>query len=115
MKQKIASSIQYQLTILVVLALMHLSGTPIETTQIKDKVYAVFIMNFARNIEWPKEKKSGNFIIGVVNYPPVATQLKSVATQLKNIHNHPITVKEFSSASDAEFCHIVFIPESDDT
>src|SRR5437588_9421985 len=31
----------------------------------KDKVYAVFLLNFGRFIEWPKEVASGEFVIGV--------------------------------------------------
>ena len=106
-------SIIYKLTAIVLVALIQFSFVP-ATNQLKDKVYAVFIMNFARNIEWPKEKTTGDFIIGVVNYPAVASQLKHVALQSKNVHNQPITIKEFSSVSETTFCHILFIPESED-
>jgi hypothetical protein len=102
----------FKLTVIVLVALMQVSFVS-ATNQLKDKVYAVFIMNFARNIEWPKEKTTGDFVIGVVNYPAVASQLKNVALQSKNVRNQPIIIKEFSSASDAGFCHILFIPESE--
>lgn len=102
----------YKLTIIILVALMQVSFVS-AMNQLKDKVYAVFIMNFARNIEWPKEKTTGDFVIGVVNYPAVASQLKNVALQSKNVRNQPITIKEFSSASEAAFCHILFIPEAE--
>jgi hypothetical protein len=98
----------------VLATLTQLSFSPVVATQVRDKVYAAFILNFARNIEWPKEKKSGDFIIGVVNSASVAAELKNETTHLKNLHNQPIAVKEFSSASEADFCHILFIPDSDD-
>jgi hypothetical protein len=104
----------YKLTIILLAASTQISFVS-ATNQLKDKVYAVFIMNFARNIEWPKEKSTGDFVIGVVNYPAVASQLKNVALQSKNVRNQPITIKEFNSASEAGFCHILFIPESEST
>ncbi len=110
-----ARSITYKLIILVVVALTQISFAPVAATQVRDKVYAAFILNFARNIEWPKEKKSGDFIIGIVNNSSVASELKNETRQLKNLHNQPITIREFTAASQVDFCHILFIPNPDET
>jgi len=92
---------------------MQISLTP-ALAQGKDKVYAAFVMNFARNVEWPEEKKDGDFIIGIIHYPSLADQLRTVvAAQLKTVHNQRIIIKELSSTSEIDFCHILFIGESE--
>ena len=99
---------KYRLTILMLIVGIQFSFTA-ASAQNKDKVYAALVMNFARNVEWPRDKTTGDFVIGVVNHPTLASQLKSVAAQLKNIHDQPIVIKEFASTSVATTCHILFI------
>lgn len=107
-----SANMKYRLTILMLIAGIQFSFTT-AFAQSKDKVYAALLMNFARNVEWPREKTAGDFIIGVVSHPSLASSLKSVAAQLKNIHDQPIVIKEFASASDAATCHILFISEGE--
>ncbi len=78
--------------------------------QPKDKVYAVFLLNFARFIEWPKDASTDEFVIGVLDDPPLASELKNVA-KLRTIGNQKIRVKEYQAISQVDFCHILFVPE----
>jgi hypothetical protein len=82
-----------------------------EAQQPKDKVYAVFILNFARLIEWPPKETSGDFTIGVLDDSPLAFELKSVA-KVKTVGKHRIKVEEYNAPSQIGSCNILFIPES---
>jgi hypothetical protein len=74
-----------------------------------DKVYSVFILNFARTIQWPVEKTTGDFVIGVLNSSKVADELRTVAAS-KNIGTQKIIVKEYVDGAQVEACHILFLP-----
>jgi hypothetical protein len=79
------------------------------TAQTKEKVYAVFLVNFGQKIQWPTENPDEEFTIGVLDNPEVASELKTVA-KTKSIRNHKISVHEFSDAGKVDYCHILFIP-----
>lgn len=67
------------------------------------------MLNFARGIQWPQVKTSGNFIIGVLEYPPLAAEL-GAATASTKIGNQKIEVKEILRPEEVGGCHILFIP-----
>ena len=75
------------------------------------KFETLYMYNFTKMIEWPANKKSGNFIIGIVGKGDVN---KYAATMLngKMVGSQKIVVKEFSSASAASGCHILFLTSS---
>jgi hypothetical protein len=77
--------------------------------QSQEKNYATFILNFSRGMVWPSGMSSEKFVIGVMEYPPLAAELIN-ATQSLKIGNRKIEVKELSTADDANDCQIVFIP-----
>jgi hypothetical protein len=74
-----------------------------------EKVYSVFILNFARTIQWPAEKATGDFTIGILNSPKVADELRAIAAT-KNIGTQKIKIKEYTNADQVEGCHILFLP-----
>jgi hypothetical protein len=74
-----------------------------------DKVYSVFLFNFARSVQWPADKMIGDFTIGVLNSPKVAEELRIVAAT-KNVGAQKIKVKEYASIEQIESCHILFLP-----
>jgi hypothetical protein len=88
-----------------------LFSASVETTfaQGVDKVYSVFILNFARTVQWPAEKGTGDFIIGVLNSPKVAEELRTVAAT-KSVGTQKIKVKEYTNADQVEACHILLLP-----
>ena len=74
-----------------------------------EKVYALFILNFARGIEWPEKESSEDFVIGVWDNSDIAKELRG-ATFNKSLNKRKILVKEFEKPDDISGCQIAFIP-----
>jgi len=75
-------------------------------------VHANIIYHFTKYIDWPENKKSGDFIIGVIGESPLYDELKMTA-QYKKVGNQKIVVKKFSASASAFTCHILFISEEE--
>jgi len=82
---------------------------PVDHAQSQEKVYTLLMLNFARGIQWPDASQNDNFVIGVFEYPPLASELNNAASTTK-IGNRKIVVKEFTRADDIQDCHILFVP-----
>lgn len=66
-------------------------------------------MNFAKGIHWPSTASKGNFVIGVLEYPPLANELSDLSDNLK-IGNRKIEIREFASPETIGECHVLFVP-----
>src|SRR5687767_11104491 len=77
--------------------------------QSQEKVYSLMMLNFAKGIQWPKVSADGNFVIGVLEYPPLVAELIS-ASATARIGERKIEVKEFNRVEEIKKCHIIFIP-----
>lgn len=76
--------------------------------QSQEKAYAIFMLSFARGIQWP-ETASGNFTIGVLGYPPLVAELNQVFTSTK-LGNRKIEIREYSSTEEIDKCQMLFVP-----
>lgn len=78
-------------------------------------LYGYFFYTIAKNIEWPTDYKTGDFIIGVIGETPVTGHLKTMASK-KDISGRPIKIAEYTSVSQIGKCNILFLPadRSDD-
>jgi len=73
-------------------------------------IQANIIYHFTKYIDWPKNNKEGDFIIGVVGDSPLYDELKKMMNN-KSAGNQRIVVKH-STSSQADYdCHILFIAE----
>ncbi|MEN8123041.1 MAG: YfiR family protein [Bacteroidota bacterium] len=74
------------------------------------KYQATYIYNFLSHIQWPKEYKSGDIIIGVLGTKdPVVNELQ-VITSEKRIGFRSIIIKPYSHLGEVAKCHVLFIP-----
>jgi len=71
--------------------------------------YQIFIYNFAKYIQWPAEKQSGDFVIGVLGNSPITDKLKEMS-QSKKVGIQSIKVVSFQNVDQISNCHILFIP-----
>jgi hypothetical protein len=78
-------------------------------SQSQEKAYALLLMNFARNIQWPPNNIGSAFTIGVMGYPPLMSEMQTLS-QSKLIGGKQIILKEINSPADAVDCEIVFLP-----
>jgi hypothetical protein len=77
--------------------------------QSQEKIYSVMMMNFAKGMQWPANSSKGNFVIGVLEYPPLASELSTLTGNLK-LGNRKIEIKEFDTPESISDCHILFVP-----
>lgn len=91
-----------------------LSSSSTRTTQMKDTrsvVKALYIYTFATLVEWPKQKRSGEFVIGVYGDNTAVYEELDKKYSGKSIGSQEITIKNFSSKSSIGSPHILFVTE----
>ena len=93
---------------LVLLAAMIMAGSGNYDTNAKIK--AIYIYNFTKYIEWPKEYRETSFVIGVLGDSPLFTELDRMSST-KQVFGQPIEVKKFADANALQKCHILYIPK----
>jgi len=75
-------------------------------------LYANIIYRVTKYINWPEDKKSGDFVIGIVGDSPLYDEIKSF-TANKTVGNQKIVIKTFSSSASSYNCQILFISEDE--
>jgi len=75
-----------------------------------DKFKALFMYNFTKYLEWPAERQTGDFIIGIYGTSAITEELRTI-TSNKKVGNQNIVIKVFDSPTGTGNCHILFIPE----
>lgn len=71
--------------------------------------HVVYMYNFIKYVDWPEEKKGGNFVIGVLGTSPIFNELTDMAAKRK-IGNRNIEVKKVA-LEEISSCNIAFVPE----
>lgn len=93
---------------LIILGLVALSIT---AKAQDEKFKALFMYNFTKYIEWPQNKQSGDFVIGVIGSPAIVGELNAIA-QRKTVGSQAIKIKEISASDEVTKMHIVYVAES---
>lgn len=75
-----------------------------------EKFKALFMYNFTKYIEWPANKRNGDFIIGIWGKSPVKDEIAIIAEK-KTVGSQKIVVKEINSIEGCQACHMIYIPE----
>jgi len=73
-------------------------------------IQANLIYRFTKYIDWPANKKSGDFIIGIVGDSPLYDDLKSFMNN-KTVDNQKIVITKVSGSDNYTNYHIIFISE----
>ncbi len=101
----------FKLLCIAVLSLLSFS-TSYAQRETDYKVHANIIYRFTKYIEWPANKKSGDFIIGIVGDSPLFEDLKNLSAN-KTVGNQKIVVIKMSPSANSYNCHILFIGEEE--
>ncbi|MFA8449280.1 MAG: YfiR family protein [Bacteroidales bacterium] len=72
---------------------------------------ALYVYNFTKRIEWPKNVKEGSFIIGVYGDSDIIKGLEKIA-ESKTVVYQKIDIQKYTSLKDIRFCHILYISKS---
>lgn len=73
------------------------------------RFHKVFFYSFTKYIDWPEEKKQGDFIIAVVGDSEIVPLLEEMA-EIKKVGNRNIKVVQLEEIKKGNFFHILFIP-----
>jgi hypothetical protein len=101
----------FKLLCIISLSLMSLSKTYAQH-ETDYKVLANIIYRFTKYIDWPANKKSGDFIIGMVGDSPLYDDLKNLSAN-KKVGNQKIIIIKMSPSANSYNCHILFIAEEE--
>jgi hypothetical protein len=97
-----------------ILGLVLLAGFSARAQQTMDySVHANIIYHFTKYINWPDDKKTGDFVIGVVGDSPLYDKLKNLSDLNKTVGTQKIVVKKYSHSAQSFNCHILFIGEEE--
>jgi hypothetical protein len=77
--------------------------------QSQEKKYAVLMLNFAKGLQWPSSVSSGNFVIGIYEYPPLVAELNALVSSAR-VGTRSIEIKELGSPEEVRKCHMLFVP-----
>jgi len=87
--------------------------TRIQAQQETDyKVHANIIYRFTKYIDWPANKKSGDFIVGIVGDSPLYDDLKALSAN-KTVGDQKMVVVKMSPSANSYACHMLFVSEEE--
>lgn len=87
-------------------ALLLLMGCFMASAQ-NEKVKAIFLYNFIKNVEWPQAGNQGELVIGVVGSNAMKAELESITSSRAG--SQSIKVKVFSSMDEVTNCQMVYV------
>ena len=73
--------------------------------------HSIFLYSFSRYIEWPENRKDGDFVIAVLGESPVVNHLREMA-KTKKTGNQAFLIIQYTQPEEIEYCHMLFLPES---
>jgi hypothetical protein len=94
--------------ILSCFAIFHTQGQEVKIVSMT-KYLSNCLYNFSRNINWPEENKSGDFIITIVGNKELFTEMTRLTQNMK-VGMQSIQVRHFSTVNELNgYQHIVFV------
>src|SRR5688572_5873605 len=76
--------------------------------QSQEKAYALLMLNFIKGIQWPDNEGKDKFVLGVLEYPPLAAELNAAIKSGRT--GRQVEIVEFERAEDVVKCQMLFIP-----
>lgn len=76
------------------------------------KFKALFLFNFAKNINWPASTVNNSFVVTVVGDDDLAAELKELS-KVRKVGSHELIVKEASTVhAEMEDSHIIYLGQN---
>jgi hypothetical protein len=106
-------AMRFAIKLLCLLSLPLLTTTKVQAQQETNySIHANIIYRFTKYIDWPADKKTGDFVIGIVGDSPLHDVLKSFVAN-KMVGSQRIVIKKFSPSAPEFNCQILFICEEE--
>lgn len=74
------------------------------------RFHKVFFYSFTKYIEWPEDKKKGDFIIAVMGNSEITPLLNEMA-EIKKVGDRSIKIVQLDKVRQGDFYHILFVPK----
>jgi hypothetical protein len=91
----------------IFLLLMSLIVTSTANSQMS-QFKALFLFNFAKNVNWPSHANGSDFVITVIGNDELAAELKGLA-KIRKINNSNLVIKESENAEDVNDSQIIYL------
>jgi hypothetical protein len=92
----------------LVFCLCHLPSQAQDQKDNNYRVYAGLLYHFTKYVEWPQQKQTGDFVIGVYGDKQMV-EITQMLTKNRSVSNQKILVKKINSEADFAKCHIIFV------
>lgn len=92
----------------VILFLLLQSFAKAEAQETNYAVHANIIYHFTKYIDWPANKKTGDFVIGIIGETPLYEELNTSIAG-KTAGGQKIVIRQYPSSASSFNCHILFI------
>ena len=94
------------------LAALMCASFKLDDNQDEHTVKALFIYNFTKHIEWPKDKPMDHFVIGVIGNTPIYDKLSEIVKDRK-IKNRIAEIRRYNKTDKIESCNLLFIAKNE--
>lgn len=92
------------------LTVQTMAGTGGRADMPKEKLYSIFLYQFARYVDWPAGKGEQEFVIGIYGESGVTPLLEAIAGT-KKVKDATMRIKVIERAADISDCHLLFVPQ----
>jgi hypothetical protein len=75
-------------------------------------IHANIIYHFTKYVNWPDDRKSGDFVIGIVGESPLYEKLRKFIAN-KTVCGQRIVIRKYSASAQNFDCHILFIGDDE--
>lgn len=100
-----------RIIVIGLLASLTLSNQSFSQNRPEHELHAMMIYNFLKYIQWPGDKNTGDFVIGVLKDDNVYNTLNTWYGN-KERGGKKFTIKKLSSPSEASSCQLVYVGSS---
>ncbi|MEO6669259.1 MAG: YfiR family protein [Ferruginibacter sp.] len=101
-----------QLRFLLFPFLLFMASATFAQVNLNYALHANIIYRFTKYIDWPDEKKSGDFVIGIIGDSPLYDEIESF-TANKIVGKQKIVIKNFSASAKAYNCQVLFVNDDE--
>jgi len=112
-----SSTWQVGLVVVAVVAGGFAAGTSQTPTALEYEIKAVFLMNFARYVEWPAQSPQADvkrpIVVGVLGRDPFGTTLDE-ALRDRTVQGRPLVARRYRKPEEIDLCHVLFVSPSAD-
>ena len=86
--------------------------TRVSAQKLNYELVSMYVYNFTKYIEWPKDKNNSDFVVGVYGETPAMAMLMKYVSA-KHVGQRTIVVKKVSTSAELGNCSIVFLSGSE--